>query len=73
MMVKRPRLSYRAILEACNARCTNPKCRSKNNLTINHKIPLSQGGTNDPENLEILCERCHKKFHGTYYSKKLQK
>ncbi len=58
-MVKRPRLSYRAILEFCNARCANPKCRSKNNLTINHKTPLSQGGTNDPKNCQLLCRRCN--------------
>ena len=67
-MVKRSRPTFRAVLEACNAACIN--CQSKNNLTINHKKPISQGGTNDAKNLEILCENCHKKFHGSDKSKK---
>lgn len=27
--------------------------------TLSHKIKRSQGGTNDPENLETLCAECH--------------
>jgi len=67
-MVNRSRPSFRAILEASGAKCSN--CQSKKNLTINHKKPLSQGGTNEAENLEILCETCHRKFHGLDKPKK---
>ncbi len=27
--------------------------------TIDHKIPLARGGTNDPENLQLLCQPCN--------------
>lgn len=36
-------------------------CKRMDNLTINHKIPLSKGGGNDKDNLWVLCERCNKK------------
>ncbi|WP_224790995.1 HNH endonuclease [Pseudomonas fluorescens] len=49
-----------------NGRCA--KC--SNNLTgifdptlkfqIDHIIPISNGGTSDPTNLQILCEKCNK-------------
>lgn len=29
------------------------------NLTVDHVIPLNKGGTNDPENLTVLCETCN--------------
>ncbi len=28
---------------------------------IDHIIPLKNGGTNDIENLQALCKRCHSK------------
>ena len=58
------RPSFRAILEACNVRCANPECGTKEKLTINHKKPVSLGGTHEAKNLEVLCEKCHRKFHG---------
>ena len=27
---------------------------------VDHKIPLRDGGTDDPENLQVLCGDCHK-------------
>ena len=30
-------------------------------LEVDHKIPLSDGGTNDIDNLWLLCRDCHKK------------
>ncbi|MBD5584308.1 MAG: HNH endonuclease [Clostridia bacterium] len=30
-------------------------------MTVDHVIPLSKGGTNDPTNLVCLCEECNKK------------
>lgn len=35
-------------------------CKSKENLTIDHKTPLSRGGTDDLNNLQCLCESCNK-------------
>lgn len=40
------------------AHCGTPLNRYTN-LTIDHVIPLNKGGTNDPENLTVLCEDCN--------------
>jgi len=29
-------------------------------LELDHIIPLHQGGTHDPNNLQMLCKKCHK-------------
>lgn len=34
-------------------------CKSTENLTIDHKIPLIQGGKDDPTNFQTLCGRCN--------------
>lgn len=47
------------IFERDNYTCQ--KCSCKDNLTIDHKIPLSKGGTNDKENLQVYCLRCNQK------------
>ena len=36
-------------------------CRRKDNLTVDHIVQLSQGGTNNLENLQTLCKYCHEK------------
>lgn len=42
-------------------------CKAEGKLTptehIHHKTPLSEGGTNNPENLMALCRVCHAKLH----------
>ena len=30
---------------------------------VHHKIPLTEGGTNDFDNLESLCKSCHRAIH----------
>lgn len=30
---------------------------------IHHRLELSEGGTNHPDNLEVRCPKCHKKKH----------
>lgn len=30
-----------------------------NPLSVDHRIPKSEGGTDDPENLQILCRSCN--------------
>lgn len=34
-------------------------CGSVENLCVDHILPLSRGGTNDPENLQSLCRDCN--------------
>lgn len=34
-------------------------CHATENLTIDHKVPLVQGGTSDLKNLQCLCKRCN--------------
>lgn len=42
-----------------NSECTY--CKSKENLVIDHIIPIKAGGNNDIENLQILCRSCNAK------------
>ena len=39
--------------EMCNKKLT------EKNFQIDHKLPLACGGTNDEENLQVLCKPCH--------------
>lgn len=39
--------------------CQN--CLLSEGLTIDHVIPLSRGGSDDPENLQFLCQSCNSK------------
>ncbi len=34
-------------------------CKSKENLTVDHKVPIIQGGTGKNSNLQCLCRRCN--------------
>lgn len=34
-------------------------CNRKDNLTVDHIVQLSRGGTNNLENLQTLCKYCH--------------
>lgn len=64
------RPSITAILKAAKAKCE--KCKTSKNLTVNHKTPLANGGTNEAENLEIVCRKCHDRYHGIIPKKKLR-
>lgn len=34
-------------------------CGSENDLVIHHIVPVNKGGSDDVENLSIVCENCH--------------
>ena len=62
--------SITAILKAANAKCK--RCDSQENLSVNHILPCSDGGTHDAENLQILCRKCHDNYHGIISKKELR-
>ena len=43
---------------ACCAECKKA-IKPKQKFNIDHIIPLGDGGTNEPENLQVLCVPCH--------------
>jgi len=47
------------ILKRDRFRCQVPGCNCRRNLHIHHIIPRSHGGSDDPANLIVLCEKCH--------------
>lgn len=49
----------RAVLVRDNYTCCS--CGRKDNLTVDHIVQLSQGGTNNLVNLQTLCKYCHEK------------
>jgi len=67
-MVNRKRPGKRAIIKAAGGKCV--ECGTTENLTLDHIIPLSDGGTDDADNLTVLCELHQKKKHGTDKRKK---
>lgn len=40
--------------------------RKPEDLTIDHVIPVSAGGTNDFKNLRVMCNRCNQEKGGYY-------
>lgn len=54
---------YKKLLKNNREECS--WCKTKNNLTINHKIPIIAGGENNIENLEFMCKKCNSNhYHG---------
>ena len=52
-----------SIMERDFYKCVKCGCNNKK-LVVHHIIPLSRSkGSNDPSNLETLCEVCHGKAH----------
>jgi 5-methylcytosine-specific restriction protein A len=57
-------LIRRQVWERDGGRCQGPYCREAGLLPleqahIDHRLPLSEGGSNAVENLRTLCRRCH--------------
>lgn len=60
----------------CEKRDKHRRCSVKGDnhskqIRLHHKIPLSKGGTNHPDNLEWLCTTCHKQKHQYIINKKI--
>ena len=52
-----------AVLARDRHRCQSPGCGNTRFLEIHHIVPRKQGGSNQAENLQILCSRCHAFLH----------
>jgi hypothetical protein len=49
----------RLVWERAESRCEH--CHSQHALQIDHRTPLSLGGTSAPENLRLLCRTCNQR------------
>jgi 5-methylcytosine-specific restriction endonuclease McrA len=53
-----------ALVEKQENRCANPHCAvtfaGRRKYQIDHMMPLSRGGSNDPANLQLLCAPCNR-------------
>ncbi len=55
------------ILKRDHYRCVIPGCTSRSHLETSHNRPRSQGGTNDPANLSVVCHTHHHRgIHAGY-------
>lgn len=54
----------RLVWERDRGRCQGPYCRDTGPIPleqahIDHRLPISAGGSNELANLRVLCRRCH--------------
>ncbi len=66
-----PRLR-RQVLARDHNRCQYPGCLHTRFLQIHHRVPVSQGGRTELENLVTLCSRCHLRLHADEADLKLK-
>jgi len=58
---RRKKARWKYIKKTKQVRCE--WCGTTENITIDHKLPKSQGGSNKQNNLRLLCRKCHNKRH----------
>lgn len=51
------------ILKKCKYKCVN--CGAKEDLQVDHIVPLSRGGEHSEFNFQILCKTCNLKKHNS--------
>ncbi len=49
----------RRVMQRDRNTCKSCGENRRSELTIDHKIPRSRGGSNDKRNLQVLCRRCN--------------
>lgn len=47
------------LTERCDGRCENPLCRRRGPVEPHHICRRSQGGSDDPNGIVMLCRACH--------------
>ena len=52
-----PKSVRRAVLIRDNYRCV--KCSSQKNLQFDHNVAVANGGSNEEDNVQLLCKRCN--------------
>lgn len=57
---------WEQIVRDFNGKCAH--CRKETKLTIDHKIPLSKGGSNFITNIQPLCRSCNSKKKDKIYA-----
>ena len=63
-----PGARERAMIEA-GYRCAVPTCRSSLTLDVHHITQKREGGSDEIQNLIVLCLTCHTAFHRGVYGK----
>lgn len=65
-MRMRNRAAAVACYERAGYRCE--RCGRPSKLEAHHRLPVAQGGTDNPDNLECLCVKCHLAHHARHLS-----
>ncbi len=58
-----PPATRRQVITNARHKCQMPGCNHTRFLEVHHIISRAHGGTNDPENLQVLCSGCHSLIH----------
>lgn len=59
-----PERTRRVVLHRDKQQCRNPLCGATRNLDVHHVVHWVTGhGRTDPDNLIVLCRRCHRDHH----------
>ena len=58
-----PPKARQAAMVRAGHRCEIPGCGRTRFLEVHHRRPRSEGGGNEPANLQVLCSSCHQMAH----------
>lgn len=54
------------LLHKYKFQCVECGCMDESRLTVDHIVPVSKGGSDDMENLQILCKSCNSRKRDKY-------